>query len=140
MAMHTPAFTHAGGIVLRQSPAGPPGSMEVLVVRPSVSKGDHWVLPKGHIEPGEEPPEAAVREVLEEAGARCRAPRFVGHVSYQAKGEEVICAFYRMELLELGESEENRGRAWSTVDALEGTMPFPETLELVNRALAESRG
>ena len=27
-----------------------------------------WSLPKGHVEPGEEPPETAVREVAEETG------------------------------------------------------------------------
>lgn len=131
--MHTPAFTHAGGIVLRPRSSGS-GAFEVLVVRPSVPEGDEWVLPKGHIEPGEEAPEAAVREVLEEAGAVCKGPRFVGFVSYRAKGEDVVCAFYRMDLQSLGDSEEDRGRAWLTLPELERTMPYPESLELVSRA------
>ena len=63
--MHTPAFTHAGGICLRAGSAGP----EVLCVRPSAPGEDVWLLPKGHIEPGEDAPEAGVREVAEEAGA-----------------------------------------------------------------------
>lgn len=105
-------------------------------MRPTAPEGDQWVLPKGHIEPGEEAPEAAVREVLEEAGARCAGPLFVGYVSYRTKREDVVCAFYRMELLELGESEEDRGRAWLTPGALLHAMPFPETLALVTRALA----
>ncbi len=105
-------------------------------MRPTSPNGDQWVLPKGHIEPGEEAPEAAIREVLEEAGARCEAPQFVGHVSYRAKGEDVVCAFYRMELTDLGESEEDRDRAWLTPEALLHTMPFPETLALVTKVLA----
>jgi 8-oxo-dGTP pyrophosphatase MutT (NUDIX family) len=48
----------AGGVVL-----GPGG--RVLVVS---QKGDSWSLPKGHLDPGETPLEAARREIAEEAG------------------------------------------------------------------------
>lgn len=50
----------AGGVVLNA--AG-----EVLVVN---QKNDSWSLPKGHIEPGEKPLEAAIREIREESGIR----------------------------------------------------------------------
>jgi len=48
----------AGGIVL--NPKG-----EVLVVN---QNRDSWSLPKGHIDPGESPLEAACREIQEESG------------------------------------------------------------------------
>ena len=48
----------AGGIVL-----GPDG--RVLVVN---QRGRTWSLPKGHIDPGEKPLEAAQREIAEESG------------------------------------------------------------------------
>ena len=54
--------THAGGVVARE--AG--GERRYLLVRASRDPG--WVLPKGHIERGETPEQAAVREVAEEAG------------------------------------------------------------------------
>lgn len=49
------------------------GSRILLI---SVLEGKRWQLPKGHIEPGETPEEAAVREVREETGVtgRVRAP------------------------------------------------------------------
>ena len=58
-------FTHAGGLVVRTRDGRP----EIVVIRPS-DGSDAWVLPKGHIEPGEQPEQAAVREVEEEAGVR----------------------------------------------------------------------
>lgn len=45
---------------------------EVLLIRHR--KGE-WVFPKGHIEPGEDPVETAIREVAEEAGVQAECPR-----------------------------------------------------------------
>jgi ADP-ribose pyrophosphatase YjhB (NUDIX family) len=51
----------AGGVVLRTIH----GQVHVLVIRDPYRK---WGLPKGHLEAGEAPHEAAVREVEEETG------------------------------------------------------------------------
>jgi len=48
----------AGGLVVRDD--------EILLI--STQNGRRWQLPKGHIEAGETPVEAAVREVREETG------------------------------------------------------------------------
>jgi len=54
-----------GGVVLRNRD----GAEEVALIRVRNLKGkDVWALPKGAAEPGEEPAEAAVREVREETG------------------------------------------------------------------------
>lgn len=67
----------AGGVVWR--PAGP-GEVEVLLVhRP---RYDDWSLPKGKLEPGEGAEAAAVREVTEETGLRCRLGAELGEVRY----------------------------------------------------------
>ncbi len=108
---------------------------EILVVRPSIVFGDHWTLPKGHIDPGESPLEAALREVAEESGAVVDNPEHVGHVGYFAKGEDVVCAYYRMAFVRFGEALEDRERAWLSLDALANKMRYPETLDLVRRAL-----
>jgi 8-oxo-dGTP diphosphatase len=55
----------AGGIVIRRGAAT---GIEVLLIQQSGHKG--WGFPKGWIEPGEEPPATAVREVEEESGIR----------------------------------------------------------------------
>jgi 8-oxo-dGTP diphosphatase len=55
----------AGGIVLRH---GIDRRIDVLLIQHSTHKG--WGFPKGWIEPGETPEEAALREVEEESGVR----------------------------------------------------------------------
>ncbi len=57
----------AGGVVWRRAAAG--GVDVLLVHRP---KYDDWSLPKGKLDPGETHEAAAVREVEEETGLRCR--------------------------------------------------------------------
>lgn len=58
----TKPLTHAGCVVFR----GAGKEAKYLVV--SSSDGLNWVLPKGHIDAGETPEIAAVRELAEEAG------------------------------------------------------------------------
>lgn len=41
-----------------------------------------WVLPKGHIEEGEDAEEAARREVLEEGGVKAQSLSYLGEIDY----------------------------------------------------------
>lgn len=52
---------------------------EVLVIK---NRFGEWVLPKGKIEPGETPEEAALREVEEETGVRAEILRPAGTSEY----------------------------------------------------------
>jgi len=54
--------TSAGGVVFRRGPQGEP---RYLLIRDSYR---NWGFPKGHLEPGEPPADAARREVVEETG------------------------------------------------------------------------
>src|SRR6266699_5026451 len=54
--------TSAGGVVFRR---GPDGAPRFLLIRDSYR---NWGFPKGHLEPGEPPADAARREVAEETG------------------------------------------------------------------------
>jgi 8-oxo-dGTP pyrophosphatase MutT (NUDIX family) len=66
----------AGGLIWRRRD----GNVEVVLVRPA---GKHtWVLPKGHLEPGEGVIEAAAREASEESGLKVVAGDLLGDVSY----------------------------------------------------------
>jgi 8-oxo-dGTP pyrophosphatase MutT (NUDIX family) len=54
--------TSAGGVVFRRDPGG---RVRYLLIRDSYR---NWGFPKGHLEPGEPPADAARREVAEETG------------------------------------------------------------------------
>src|SRR5690606_23502519 len=53
--------TSSGGVVFRRTG----GTLSFLLIRDPY---DNWGLPKGHIEGGETPAQAALREVAEETG------------------------------------------------------------------------
>jgi 8-oxo-dGTP pyrophosphatase MutT (NUDIX family) len=67
----------AGGVVVR--------GLDCIVIVPTRRAANgHKVLalPKGHVDPGETPPEAAAREVREEAGVEARLVDELGPVRY----------------------------------------------------------
>ena len=57
-----------------------------LIVRRNRGGRLEWCLPKGHLENGETPAQAAVREVQEETGARSRVICKLGTVDYWFSG------------------------------------------------------
>jgi len=80
----------AGGVVFDR--AG-----NVLVLRHAAGA---WVFPKGHLEPGEGPLDAALREVEEEAGvhARCPSPGLHWVTRYRNdRGERREITWFRLE-------------------------------------------
>ena len=92
----------AGGVVWRRGAGG----IEVAVAhRPH--RGD-WSLPKGKLDPGESWEEAALREVQEEIGLRCKLGRELSPTSYRdQKGRAKVVRYWLMEP-ESGEFEPNR--------------------------------
>ena len=65
MAPETQKEFSAGGVVTENGRA--------LLIRMRTLAGRLvWTFPKGHVEPGETPEAAALREVLEETGCACR--------------------------------------------------------------------
>jgi 8-oxo-(d)GTP phosphatase len=71
----------AGAVAWRPGPDGRP---EILLVHRR--KYDDWSLPKGKVEPGETLPVTAVREVLEEGGARLALGRRLASIRYNVGG------------------------------------------------------
>jgi 8-oxo-dGTP diphosphatase len=83
----------AGGIVVRRATDG--SAQIALVHRPA---REDWSFPKGKLELGETFEEAALREVHEETGLRCRLGRFVGHTEYRdRKDRPKVVAYWVME-------------------------------------------
>jgi 8-oxo-dGTP diphosphatase len=80
----------AGGIVLRRG-----DTPLIAVVRQR--KRNEWVLPKGKLDDGETPREAAHREVLEETGHDVAIHEFLGTLVYQSGGRSKVVHFWRME-------------------------------------------
>ena len=72
-----PLEIRAGGIVFKKNE----GLIQLLLVT-SNSNRTRWVIPAGHVEPGETHQKAAVREVLEEAGVNASPVAYLGNFQY----------------------------------------------------------
>ena len=91
----------AGGIVLRREKIP-----LFAVVR--LRKRDEWVLPKGKLDDGETPRDAAEREVLEETGHDVSVHEFLGTLVYESGGRSKVVHYWRMET--------NGGQAYDLMD------------------------
>jgi 8-oxo-dGTP pyrophosphatase MutT (NUDIX family) len=82
----------AGGVVRRR---GADGAIEIAVVhRP---KYDDWSFPKGKLEDGEVDEDAALREVEEETGLRCRLEHELPSTHYRdSRGRAKIVRYWLM--------------------------------------------
>ena len=84
----------AGGVIIE-------GGKALLIMMRNLKGEKVWTFPKGHLESGETPEDAALREVLEETGYECRIKKklFKAHYSF-ARGNfpvEKDVQWYLME-------------------------------------------
>jgi 8-oxo-dGTP diphosphatase len=127
-----PDVAAAGGVVVR---SGDGGRRVAVIHRP---KYMDWSLPKGKLEPGEDWLEAALREVEEETGYRCKASIELPHVSYlDRKGRRKLVRYWLMEPVDgefqpHGEVDELR---WIGREQAEELLTYPHDRELVRKAL-----
>jgi 8-oxo-dGTP diphosphatase len=111
----------AGGIVLRQEK-----TPLIAVVR--LRKRNEWVLPKGKLDDGETPRDAAEREVLEETGHDVSVHEFVGTLVYESGGRFKVVHYWRMEA-----EDEPSHELMDDIKAVDW-LPLDEAIERLSRA------
>ncbi len=130
------AVKAAGGVVLR---AGEGGVAEAAIIhRP---RYDDWTLPKGKLFPGEPFDVAALREVEEETGLRCRLEQSLGSVSYRdRKGRPKVIRYWLMRPVDgrFAPTREVDELRWLQVDEALGRLSYPHDRELLRLAFARS--
>ena len=119
----------AGGVVYRACEGGP----LFLLIRDSYR---NWGFPKGHVEAGEMPDAAAVREVAEETGLagvelRGAIETIDWHFRFRGRLIHKVCYFYLME----SASEATCPQAAEGITACRWA-PFDEAVALVSYANA----
>ena len=132
------AVRAAGGLVCRPGPAG---LVEVAIIhRPEY---DDWSLPKGKLEPGEGAEEAALREVEEETGLRCRLGESIGCTAYIDKRGRPKTVCYWAMVVQSGRfapGQEVDQLRWLTVDEAVELLTYEHDRELLIQRLGPTPG
>jgi 8-oxo-dGTP pyrophosphatase MutT (NUDIX family) len=134
--------TSAGGVVLR----GEPGREQVAAIVPTRRAADGSSvlgLPKGHVDPGETPLQAATREVREETGLVAKSLGELGEVRYfyrrdgRTVGKSVLFFLFRYVSGSIcdhdHEIEEVR---WIDLREAQTILTYDGEREMIERALA----
>ena len=130
--------TSAGGVVYRIAD----GSPLYLLIRDSYR---NWGFPKGHVEKGELPDGAALREVSEETGLSDLAMRGLietidWHFRFRGKLIHKICHFYLMETAESTTSPQRTegitACRWLPFGAAEELISYANAREVLRKARA----
>lgn len=130
--------TSAGGIVFRLERGKP----RYLLIRDSYR---NWGFPKGHVEAGEEPATAAVREVVEETGVRALTVRGLIDTidwAFRFRGQSIhkVCHFYLMEARRARTSPQRAegitACRWMSFDEAQRRISYRNAREVLRRAHA----
>ncbi len=78
--------TTSGGIVFRRDKDS--GGIQVLLIQDAKNR---WTIPKGHVEPGEEPKATAEREINEETGLqKMKVYSWLGKVNFRYRRSHTL--------------------------------------------------
>lgn len=120
--------THAGAVAFRLQE----GVVEYVII--SSSTGHEWVLPKGHIEHGEKPDAAALRELREETGVVGELVKPLGDLTFFAKGSKTRVLFYLVRAIGTVELTEQRSVRWLSYTLARHVLTFDEQREMLDTA------
>jgi 8-oxo-dGTP pyrophosphatase MutT (NUDIX family) len=131
--------TSAGGVVFRRGPDGEP---RFLLIRDSYR---NWGFPKGHLEPGEPPADAARREVAEETGLKdlvLHGPIRVIDWYFRFRGKTIhkFCHFFLFQSRRgecVPQTEEGiTDCAWYTPEEARRTISYDNARDVLEQATA----
>lgn len=133
--------TSAGGVVMHRREGEP----LYLLIRDSYG---NWGFPKGHLEDGERPEDAAVREVREETGldaVRLRSPIHTIDWYFRFRGRLIhkVCHFFLMEAEDTDTSpqaaEGITACRWERFDDAVNLVSYDNARDVLRRAHVQSR-
>src|SRR5271170_526788 len=137
----------AGGVVVRDTQGGAGGEVVVIVPTRRAAEGSRVLaLPKGHVDPGETPIEAATREVREETGVVAEPVHELGESRYWYRrdgrtiGKAVV--FFLFEYVEgdtADHDDEVEEVRWIRLDEARTTLSHAAEREMVELAIAYLR-
>jgi len=113
-------LTHAGCVVYRNDE----DRVRFLII--SSSTGEHWVLPKGHIDPGETSETTALRELEEETGVLGEIIRPLSIQSFIMNGRDVVIQYFLVRMTGSKEAMENRKLLWEELKVAREKLSFIE--------------
>ena len=112
------------------------GFARVLLVR---AKKDPtlWVFPKGHLEAGESPQVAALREAFEEAGVTGLVVGRAGPtLRFRSGDEDLAVDYFLVEMTAEMPSPEGREKCWCLPEEADARITFQDARDLLRTALA----
>jgi len=130
----------AGGLVIDQS-----GTKGLLIGRRDLKDATGtrllWSLPKGHIEAGETPEMAAVREVAEETGIESAITRELGVIDFwfMAGGKRIHKTVHHFLFTETGgllapQISEVDDVGWFPLEEIVGMLAYPDEKKLIAKS------
>lgn len=101
--------TTAGGVIFRRSDEG---KLEILLIQDAKNR---WTIPKGHVEPNEEPKQTAEREIREETGLQeMKVHQWLGKVNFRyRRGQTLVLMTMHIYLVQaLGDTNKLHPEDW----------------------------
>lgn len=98
-----------------------------------------WIFPKGHLEPGETPAGAALRELREEAGVTGKVVGEVGTLDFRSGREDVSVTYYLIRHVNDGAPPEGRSLAWLPYDQARARLSHDDARGLLDTAMQRLR-
>ena len=95
-----------------------------------------WIFPKGHIEPGEAAPDAALRETREEAGIAGEILAEVGGpIEFMSGREPVRVRYFLIQPTDESPATDGREKRWFTVGQAHDALSFENARALLREAI-----